>query len=132
MVKADESTSRASVGTLTQGALGDIEKLLEQHFALLRTELKEKFDRIEGAAISGGAGVGMIGLSGVLGVFALVHLVHDITRLPLWICYALVAGTAGVLGAGCLANAVEQARELSLVPKKTTEAIKEDLQAVTP
>ncbi len=116
-----------SLGTLTQGVLDDIEKLIGQHFDMLRSEMKDGMREVQKATVSLGTGVGATALGGILGSLALVHLLHKAAGLPLWACYAAVGGTFSAAGAGLLATGARQAAEVTLFPRRTTETLKEEI-----
>lgn len=113
----------ALVGDILQ----DLERLVGQQFDLLRAEVRQGLERAKSAAVSFGAGGGLLAAGGVLGVLALVHGLHKATRLPLWSCYGLVGSLLGAAGAGLLANGVRQAAGVNLIPEQTGAALKENL-----
>jgi hypothetical protein len=74
--------AEAPLSSVAEGIVGDLQKLLGDHFRLLRAELKEDVGRLETGAISLGSGAGLTAVGGLLGTLALVHLLHSATRLP--------------------------------------------------
>jgi hypothetical protein len=106
----------------------DSERLLGQHARLLRSELRHGLRRVPPAVASIGAGAGLAAVGGGLGLLMLVHALHRSTRLPLWGCYGLVGGTLAAVGAGLMASGVRQAAGISLVPRETLGAFREDVQ----
>ncbi len=92
----------ADLSGIVGGTIEDLEKLIGQHFDLLRSEMREELGKVKTAAASLGAGAGAATLAGVFGAVMLVHLLHDTTRLPLWACYGAVGGLFGAAGAGLL------------------------------
>lgn len=108
------------------GTIADVEKLIGQHFDLMRSEMKDELEKVSAAAASLGAGAGAATLGGVLGSMMAVHLLHDLTRLPLWVCYGLVGGALGAAGAGLLYQGARTASQVSLVPRQTAEVVRKE------
>src|SRR5947207_1528556 len=95
---ARKSGSSASFTELGEGILNDVERLLGQQIDLLRSELSQKLNRVEGAGLEMSAG-GAALLSGcLLSSLATAQLLHRLTSLPLWACYGLTAGLLAVTG----------------------------------
>ena len=118
---------RPRVPDLVGGPIADIEKLIGQHFDLLRTELQREMEKAGKAAATLGAGAGAAALGGLLGAMTLVHLLHDATRLPLWICYGAVGGLLGAAGSGLLWRGAQAAADVRLIPRHTAEVVREEL-----
>ena len=128
MARNVETPAEEDLKALLGGVVGEAEKLIGQQFALLKDEVRQELRKAAGAALSFGAGAGLLTAGGVLSTLALVHGLHQATRLPLWACYALAAGAAGAAGAGLLAAARRQAAGLQLPElPQTTAALKENL-----
>lgn len=105
----------------------DMEELLKQQFAMLRSEVREQLEKGKGAAFSLGSGAGALALGGILGLHAAVHGLHKATGLSLWACYALVGGLSAAAGYRLLDSGLKQAADLRLAPTKTAEAFKENV-----
>lgn len=119
-------------GTDLSGMLGEIANLVERLFGeqlhLFATELRQEARKAGGAALSFAAGAGLLAGGAALTIPALVHLLHRTTKLPLWSCYALVAGAAGTAGMGLLAAGRAQARQVRLTElPQTSAALKENV-----
>jgi hypothetical protein len=112
---------------LVEGIVSDAQTLLEQQLTLLRCEIRDEIESTKDAAVSVGAGVGLVSVAGLLSTQMLAHLVHDTTGLPLWACYGLVGAAFGVAGLGQLERARRDARSLSLIPRQTTAELRENL-----
>ncbi len=120
----DSSTSTASLG---ESILTDLERLLGQHFELLRQELSQELDRIRNAGLSLGTGAGLTALGGILSTLMVVRLLHRLTRLPLWACYGLAAGVLTGTGATLLATGVRGISDVKLFPPpQTAETLREE------
>ena len=126
---ADESerADEPELGTLVRGIVGDAETLIGQQFDLLRSELRQELGRAGAAGLTLGAGAAMLAAGGALGALMAVHALHRATRLPLWACYGLVAGTLGAGGAHLVAAGRREAAGVSLVPTQTVGALQENL-----
>jgi hypothetical protein len=126
---ARESTEAATadLASLVKGVVDDCGKLLAEHVDLMKSELRRELGRAGGAAVRAGAGAGLVAAGGLFAALAAAHGLHRATRLPLWGCYGLVAGSLGVAGAGLLAAARAQARALPFPAlPQTAGALKED------
>ena len=117
----------ADLGRLIGAIAGDAETLVAQHVALLRSEIGEEVGDLGRAVALCGAGAGLVAAGGVLGSLMLVHGLHRATRLPLWGCYGIVGGVAAGLGASLAIGGVSRAGRLSLVPRQTIAALREDI-----
>jgi hypothetical protein len=127
MAAGTQQSASSDLSKLAEGTIRDFEKLIGQHFDLLKSELKEEIVKARDAAVGVGAGAGAAALGGVLGTLMLVHLLQRVTKLPLWACYGAVGGSLGLLGAASIGAGVRRASHLSLVPWQTAEVLKEEL-----
>jgi hypothetical protein len=127
MATDTRQTAPSEISRLAEGTIRDAEKLIGQHFDLLKSELKQELAKARDAAVSVGVGVGALAVGGALGTLMVVHLLNRATRLPLWACYGAVSGSLGLLGAGSLCAGARRAADLDLVPRQTAEVLKEDL-----
>jgi hypothetical protein len=119
--------AESDLSRLAEGTIRDVEKLIGQHFDLLKSELKEELVKARDAAVGISVGAGAVAAGGALGTLMVVHLMQRVTRLPLWACYGAVGGSLGLLGAGFLRAGVARASDLNLVPRQTAEVLKEEL-----
>jgi hypothetical protein len=127
---AQDTTKPAAseVGDLVGVIVGDVERLFDQHARLLKSEIRQGLRTVPPALATIGAGAGLAALGGGLGALMLVHGLQRSTRLPLWSCYGLVGGAFAALGAGLMASGTRKAGGLSLVPRETARALREDAQ----
>jgi hypothetical protein len=112
---------------LIRAIAGDAERLLEQHAALVRSELREGLRQVPVAAAEIGAGAVLAATGGLLGAFMIVHGLHRSTRVPLWACYGLVGGALGTAGYSLIARGARRASSTSLVPRETIGVLREDI-----
>jgi len=128
MAREQEAADEPGVTELAQGIVHDAETLIAQHFDLLRHEVGQELDRARAAAVSVGAGAGLLALGGVFAAHAAAHLLHRAGRLPLWASYGLVGGLLGAGGVGLLGRARSNAAGVNVgVPPQTAAALKEDV-----
>jgi hypothetical protein len=125
-----ERGSGKRAGRAQNSATGDIvkdlQRLVTQHFQLFGQEIKQELKEAGSAALSLGTGAGLTAMAGLLGIQAVVHILHAVTRLPLWACYAIVAGVLGGAGATFITSGTKQAADVTLVPRQTMSALKEE------
>jgi hypothetical protein len=128
MAQDTAKPAASEVGELVGLIVGDAERLLDQHARLLKSEIRQGLRTLPPALAAIGAGAGLAAVGGGLGVLMLVHGLRRSTRLPLWSCYGLVGGALAALGAGLAAGGARRAAGLSLVPRETARALREDAQ----
>jgi len=126
--KRREKRDEPDLTTLLKEIVEDSERLIEQQMRLLRAEVQEQLQRAEVAALSLGAGAGLVATGGAFSALMVVHALHKATRLPLWACYGLVGGTLGALGTSLLAAGRKEAANIRLLPPpRTAAALRENL-----
>ncbi|HZW30364.1 MAG TPA: phage holin family protein [Isosphaeraceae bacterium] len=123
-VQAELHDLASLVGAIAQ----DTERLLGQHAALLRCELRAGLRGAPAALATIGAGAGLIAAGGLLGSLMLVHGLHKSTRIPLWGCYGLVGGVLATVGGGLVVAGTRRTAALQVVPRETIAALSEDFQ----
>jgi hypothetical protein len=70
--------------------------------------------------------------AGLLSGPMVVHLLHRVARLPLWMCYAAVAGSLGAAGAALVRHGGRTLGGVQLLPPpRTAAAARENLQRLT-
>src|SRR5205807_9428983 len=114
-----KNKAEAPLSAAAESIVGDLLKLMGDHFRLLRAEFKEDLSRLETGAVSLGSGAGLTALGGLPGTLALVHLLHSATRLPLWVCYGLASGAALGAGVSLLYEGRREVAEVNLLPRET-------------
>ena len=123
-VKAELHDLASLVGAIAQ----DTERLVGQHAALLRSELREGLRGAPAAMAAIGAGAGLVAAGGILGSLMLVHGLHKSTRIPLWGCYGLVGSVLAAVGGGLVMAGTRRTAALRVVPRETIAAFGEDFQ----
>jgi hypothetical protein len=126
-----ESMARAEpidLVALVSEVVRDSGKLLSQQMELLRVELGEQLGRAGSGAVSVAIGGGLAAAAGLMSGLALAHWLHETTRLPLWSCYGVVAGTLGVSAAVALRTGQSRLAQVQILPPpQTAQAIEENL-----
>ena len=112
---------------LVHAIAGDAERLVGQHAALVREEIRDGLGPAPAALAAIGAGAGLVAAGGVLGTLMVVHGLHRSTRIPLWGCYGLVGGALAAAGCGLVAAGTRRAAGIRLVPRETIAALREDI-----
>ncbi len=130
MPRTARATPASDTASTVQDIASDAQKLIEQQFQLLRSELADEFHKLRGAGLAMGSGAGLVAVGGILGTAMLVHLLHDKTRLPLWGCYGLVGGLFGIAGAGLLSTGIAEASGVRLLPPQTEQTLREDARSI--
>jgi Putative Actinobacterial Holin-X, holin superfamily III len=131
MDNGSQHTLEPSVAVLLGGIVNDVKALLVQELALAKLEVQDTLGKAKTAAVALGIGMGVVAIGGVLLVLMLVQVLAAYTKLPLWGRYGVVGGVLVVLGGVLLAMGKRQAEEIDVVPQRTLETIKENVQWLT-
>ncbi len=122
------SSSGKSMAGLIVDILSDGHTLLLQEIQLAKHEIQDEVRKTVTAAVSVAAGGAIALIGGLLLVLMLVHLLKAFTELPLWACYATVGMLLSVISAALIYVAVKKARDIHIVPVRTVETLKENVQ----
>lgn len=121
-----------SVGRLFSGIVNDAEELIQLQFALFKAEIKDELRAAKQAALASIAGGAILAVAVLMLCFAGVYLLNYLApQLPLWGCFAIVAGVLGVAGGIVMAVAAQRFRELTPVADETVEELKENVRWLT-
>jgi hypothetical protein len=122
------SSSEKSMVGLIGDILTDGQTLLLQEIQLAKHEIQDEVRKSVAAAVSlaGGAAIAFFGV--LLLVLMLVHLLKAFTELPLWACYAAVGVVLAAIAGVLIAVAVKKLKDIHLVPVRTVETLKENVQ----
>ncbi len=132
MPDMNSAGSQPSLATLVGGLIEDTQQLVRQEVALARRELSEEFDKTkQGAAFMAGALV-LFAQVGLLVAFTIVKLLQQYV-LPNyeWACFAIVTALFVVVGGLLLWAGLAKIQQVNLVPRRTVDSLREDVQAVT-
>jgi len=123
------SSTEPSLSSLVGGIINDFQLLVKQEVALARRELTDELRTAKQAVISLGIGVGVLAIGGLLIALMLVHLLSwAVPAIPLWGSYAIIGGILIAAGVGLLIMAKNKAEHLHVVPERTAETMKENVQ----
>src|SRR5437899_1752724 len=124
----------SSMASLVGGIINDAQALIRQEVALARREIQEELLKAKVAAISFAIGMAVAVLGGLMFIFMLVHLLHQLTgfrdeaAVPLWGCFGIVGVVFAAAGAILFVVAKNKVTQINLVPPKTVETMKENVQ----
>jgi hypothetical protein len=121
------SPEQGMVGLIVD-ILTDGQTLLLQEIQLAKHEIQDEVRKTVAAAVSLAAGASLALVGALLLVLMLVHLLNALTELPLWACYATVGGFFAVMAAVLITAAVKKVRAIHIVPVRTVETLKENVQ----
>jgi hypothetical protein len=131
MDNGSQHTSELSVAALLGGIANDAKELLVQELALTTIEVHDTLRRAKTATIALGLGIGVVAIGGILLMLMLVQVLAVYTEIPLWGCYGIVGGVLVVLGGVLLAVGKRTAEAIDVVPRRTLETMKENMQWFT-
>lgn len=126
----DNRLANRSVGRLFSGIVSDAEDLVGLQLSLFKEEIKQELRDAKQATLASAAGAGLLGIAFFMACFAAVHLLH-LLDLPLWACFAIVAGVLGVAGGIALAVGLQRFDSMTPVADKTVEELKENVRWLT-
>jgi hypothetical protein len=126
-----QEPEKPSISSLISGILQDVSTLINKEFVAARLEVAEELQKAKSAALLIGLAAGALTIGTILLCFMLVHLLNTLTRLDLWICYAIVGGTLAIIGVIVLFAAKRRASQTRIVPARTVENTKEDARWIT-
>jgi uncharacterized membrane protein len=118
-----------SLSSLVGGIINDVQVLMKQETALARKEIAEELQKAKQAAISLGVGIGIVSIGGLLLMLMLVFLLNwAVPTIPLWASFGIIGGLLVLAGVALLALAKKEAESIHVVPERTAETMKENLQ----
>jgi len=124
---AFEREREASVSQLLSGIVGDAQTLVRQEIALARQEVSEEIANAKSAGIQFGLAGVVLAVGGLLLVLALAQGLADLLNWPTWAGYGIVGIVLAIVGYILLSAAQDKAQEISPVPQKTVETMKENV-----
>ncbi len=129
MLQEIKEEVQSSIAPLIQGILGDAQHLMAQELALARSEITQEITKAKTAAISLGAGIGLMAIAAILFCLTVVQfLLWAFPELPIWMSYALVTALAAVSALAFISVGKKKASEVSPVPRETIDSIKENAE----
>jgi len=131
------SSNQPSMATLVQGIVNDVGELIKHEVRFARKEIETDLNKVRNGAVILGIGVaaGLVGF--VLLSLMFVHLLHwanvpadrvaDLSRLPLWACYAIVSAVFLVAGTAFAYAGVSRLARVNPLPDQTAQTVQENV-----
>jgi uncharacterized membrane protein YqjE len=119
--------------SLVTGIVTDVQELVKQQLNLFRQEVKDDVRKSKEAAITLGAGIGMLVVSAIFLCLMLVYLLHWAfpTVLQDWICYGIIGGLLFLGGAGLLYAGKRKLASFHPLPDQSVGALRENVRWIT-
>ncbi len=118
----------ASAAALLKGIIADVERLLQQEFALAREEVREDIERLSRAVLGLIVGAVVVAFGTSMLAVGFGRALTLWLEWPTWTGYAVAGAALVILGAGVLVGARRAFQRLDLVPRKIVETIGEQVQ----
>jgi hypothetical protein len=123
-----ETGSDRSTIALIADILTEAQTLLAQEIQLAKHEFRDEVRKATSALVSLAVGIGIALFGLLLLMLMLVYLLNAGTDLPLWACYGIVGGLFAAIAATLVVVAVKSFQGIHLVPIRTVETLKENIQ----
>ncbi len=123
---APPSTSEPSLGEIFSSLTSDMSTLVRKEVELAKTETIEKVSSAVRSIIFMVAG-GLLAYAGLIGLIIAIIVLLD-NLIPLWMSALIVGLAVIVIGAILLQHGLTMLKQVSLVPEKTIESIKESTE----
>jgi len=120
--------SAPSVQFLLGGIVTDIRQLLRQEVQLARCELYDEWRKLRLVLCCVAIGTVFLASSVLPLGFALVYVLHDVLGLPQWASFAIVGGGLFLAGVAAVAVAAYKVVQIRVIPPKTAETMKENVE----
>jgi hypothetical protein len=137
-VTPEEAAADPTLTATLKGILDDMLELVKQQIAMLKAEIRADIRKLLAAVIPLACGVGPMLLGGLMLCFALVHLIHwattpagqslDAAHVPLWGCYAIVAGAFLLVGGTLLGIGILRLKHMPTLGGESAKALEENIQ----
>jgi len=128
MADPSGTESPPSLTALVGGIVNDVQQLIRQELQLARTEVKQEWDKTKAAAVSLAVGAGMAAVAGLMLCHMVVYILREEAGLPVWGSYGIVGGVLAVFSGLLLAIGRAKATDVQVIPPKTAETMKENVQ----
>jgi hypothetical protein len=123
-----QSPPQPSVTSLVSGIVTDVQDLIKQQVALIRTEVKDDVNKsITGSIwLAAGGGIAAMGALLLCITIALV-LGQYVFQQNWWIGFLIVGGVLAIVGSGLLYAAIKKFESIRAMPQ-TVQALKETVE----
>jgi xanthine/uracil permease len=119
-----------SLGDLLTGLTTDLSTLLRQEVQLAKVETLEKIASAMQGIVSMAAGGFMLYAGFLTLLAALVTGIASWFSLPLWLSALIVGVVVALIGTGLLQAGRSALQQVNVVPEKTVETIKENVEMI--
>jgi hypothetical protein len=122
--------TETSLTSLVTGIIKDVQELLKQQLSLFRQEVKDDMRKTKEAALSMGAGIGILTVGSLFLCLMLDHLLNWAfpTALPPWLCDGII-GVLMLIGGGALLYlGKRRLASFNPLPDQSVEALRENVQ----
>lgn len=133
-----DARAEPSLTATVRGILDDALELVKQQLAMFKAEIRADIRQMLSGVTFIASGVAPLLLGMLLLCFALVHFLHwvttpaglsiDAATLPLWACYAAVAGAFLLIGGTLLGIGIYRLKTLRPLAAESTKALEENIQ----
>jgi MFS family permease len=127
-INTPEPSSGPSLTALVAGIVNDLQRLLRQELELARTEIRQEWDKTKTAATSMVAAAALGAMAGLLLCVMIVALLAEEAHLKWWWSFGIVGGVLALFSLLLFAVGRAKASEVRVIPPKTAETLKEDVQ----
>src|SRR5262245_30513244 len=130
MANEVQNPPEPTVTSLASGIIDDVQELIRQEANLIRSEIKDDFQKTKTAVSSVAVGAGVAVLGVILLCVMLVYLLEwaAAPKLPLWICFGIVGGALALLGSSLMYAGKKKFDSFNPLPDQSYQALKENLQ----
>jgi protein-S-isoprenylcysteine O-methyltransferase Ste14 len=121
-----EREQESSVASLLGGIVGDAQVLVRQEIALARQEIREEIGNAKDTGVKLATAGAVLAIGGLLLVLAqaLAYFLH----WPAWAGYGIFGIVLAVVGYILLSAAQKRMKQISPIPDKTIETLKENVE----
>jgi hypothetical protein len=120
-------TTEPSVASLVTGITDDLQQLIRQQVMLVRQEIQEDIRKSKEGAAAFAVGASAAAVSAILIAFTVVYALV-LTTLPLWACFAIVAGIFVILAAVLIAMGKKKLDSIHPLEDQAIQGLRENLE----
>lgn len=122
-----QSNGDHTLTELVSGIADDAERLIRQQYQMLRAELREDLRRTKAAAKCLGVGVASVFVGMLFVAISMPLLLNWLFAMPSWAGWAIIGGTALLMGAIALIVGKRMFSKFNPLPDKSLNALEENI-----
>jgi hypothetical protein len=123
-----ESTPVGSMTQMVASILDDVQKLVQQQFALVKSELHQDYHQFKRATEFGGLSIVLL-TAGTLGLItALAYFLHEYYQFSMGMSWAITSGVLLSIGVVLALVSYILLERFDPIPRKTLQSLRENLQ----